>query len=86
MATPLKGTEFRIFQSLIEEWPRNSIEELRVEMTIGVELSTEEVEAALESLRLKEYLEEFEPGRWQLAPNGHGVRRSLLGELPASYA
>ena len=40
-----------------------------------------EIEVALESLQRKGYVEEFAPGRWQLTPIGHGVRRSLLGEL-----
>jgi hypothetical protein len=81
MAMQLQGAEFRIFRSLFHEWPYNSVEELRIEMTRGVELSTAEVETVLASLQGKGYVVEFEPGRWQLTPNGHGVRRSLLGEL-----
>jgi hypothetical protein len=81
MAEPLKGSEFRVFRSLIEEWPWDTVEKIRVELTRGDELDTAEVEAALESLREKGYVEEFQPGRWQVTPNGHGVRRMLLGEL-----
>jgi DNA-binding IclR family transcriptional regulator len=81
MACQLQGIEFRIFYSLFHEWPYNSVEELQIEMARGVELSTAEVEAALGSLERKGYVEEFKPGRWQLSPNGHGVRRTLLGEL-----
>lgn len=83
MAEPLKGAELRVFKSLIEEWPWDTVEKIRVEMTRGDELSTEEVEAVLNSLREKGYVEEFQPGRWQVTPNGHGVRRTLLGERRA---
>jgi hypothetical protein len=65
----------------LHEWPKDSVEEIRIELTRGVELSTDEVEAALEDLRLKGYVEEFQVGHWKLAPNGHGVKRSLLGEI-----
>src|SRR3954462_1847479 len=80
MAEPLKGAELRVFRSLIEEWPWDTVEKIRVEMTRGEELTTEEIEAALTSLRENGYVEEFELGRWQVTPNGHGVRRTLLGE------
>lgn len=78
---PLQGAEFRIFRSLFHEWPSNSVEEIRIELTRGVELSRAEIETTLENLRGKGYVEEFKPRCWQLSPNGHGVRRSLLGEL-----
>src|SRR6476646_444752 len=81
MAEPLKGAELRVFRSLIEEWPWDTVEKIRVEMTRGDELGTADIEAALTSLREKGYVEEFEAGRWQVTPNGHGVRRTLLGEL-----
>lgn len=81
MAKPLEGAELRVFRSLIEEWPQDTVEKIRVEMTRGDELSSEEVEDALKTLRDKGYVEEFKPGRWQVTPNGHGVRRTLLGEL-----
>jgi len=86
MATPLEGAEFRVFRSLFHEWPFNSVEELRVELTRGVELSTAEVEAALSGLRRKGYVEEFKPGRWQLTSSGYGVHRSLLRELRDTIA
>ena len=81
MATPLQGAERRIFSSLLHEWPKDSVEEIRIELTRGVELFTDEIEAALEDLRLKGYVEEFQAGHWKLTPNGHGVKRSLLGEI-----
>lgn len=81
MAEPLQGPELRVFRSLVEEWPWDTVEKIRVEMTRGEELSSAEVEAALESLREKGYVEEFQSNRWQVTPNGHGVRRTLLGEL-----
>jgi hypothetical protein len=83
MAEPLQGAEFRIFRSLVEEWPQDSVEQLRVEMTRGAELSSNEIQEVLESLREKGYVEEFKEGHWQVTPNGHGVRRSLLGERRA---
>jgi hypothetical protein len=86
VATPLEGAEFRVFRSLFHEWPFNSVEELGVELTRGVELSTAEVEAALAGLRRKGYVEEFKLGRWQLTSNGYGIRRSLLGELRDAIA
>lgn len=86
MATPLEGAEFRVFRSLYREWDRDSVEQLRVQMTRGVELSITEIEAALGELEGNGYVEEFEPGRWQLTPNGYGVRRSLLGELRDTVA
>jgi DNA-binding transcriptional ArsR family regulator len=81
MAEPLVGSELRVFRSLIEEWPWDTVEKIGVELTRGEELGSAEIEAALEALREKGYVEEFEPGRWQVTPNGHGVRRTLLGEL-----
>jgi len=81
MATPLQGAERRVFSSLLHEEQEDSVEKIRIELTRGAELFTEEVEAALEALRLKGYVEEFRPGRWKLTPNGHGVKRSLLGEI-----
>lgn len=83
MASPLQGAELRVFASLASEWTHDTVEEIRAELTRGVELSSEEIEVALESLCAKGYLKEFEPGHWELAPNGHGVKRSLLGELVA---
>jgi hypothetical protein len=83
MAEPLQGAELRVFRSLVEEWPWDTVEKIRVELTRGEELSSEQVEAALEGLRQKGYVEEFEAGRWQVTVNGHGVRRTLLGERRA---
>jgi DNA-binding transcriptional ArsR family regulator len=80
VAEPLSGAEFRIFRSLIEEWPEDTVEKLRVEMTRGVELSPAEIERALRDLTEKGYVEEFEPGRWQVTASGHGRKRTLLGE------
>jgi hypothetical protein len=69
----------------LHEWPKDSVEQIRIELTRSVELSTEEVEAALEVL-LKGYVEEFRPGHWKLTPNGHGVKRSLLGGISDEVA
>jgi hypothetical protein len=80
VADPLSGAEFRVFRSLIEEWPQDTVEKIRVEMTRGAELSAEEIGRALRGLADKGYVEEFEPCRWQVTPNGHGMRRTLLGE------
>lgn len=83
MAEPLQGSELRVFRSLIEEWPWDTVEKIRVELTRGEELSSEQVEAALQRLRQKGYVEEFEAGRWQVTAKGHAVRRTLLGERRA---
>jgi hypothetical protein len=80
VAPQLEGAEFRVFRSLIEEWPWDTVEKIRVEMTLGEEMSVAQIEEALGNLREMGYVEEFEPGRWQVTPNGHGMRRTLLGE------
>jgi hypothetical protein len=84
MAVPLQGSEFRIFRSLLEEWPFNSVEEIRIELTQGPVLSYDEVEEALGALARKGYVEEFEPDRWKVTLDGHAVQRTLLGQLAAA--
>jgi predicted transcriptional regulator of viral defense system len=81
---PLQGAEFRIFRSLVREWDRDSLRSLEIEMTRRVPyLSREEIAEVLAALEERGYVEEHEPGHWRLTPNGHGVKRSLLGELVA---
>ena len=85
MAERLQGIDFRVFRSLATEWPYDTVEKIRVELTRGPEATAEEIEESLRCLEGKGWLEEFQPGRWKLTPNGHGSKRSLLGEgLPQS--
>ncbi len=81
MAVRLKGVEFRVFHSLRQEWDFDTVEAIRVHLTQGPVVSTPQIEDALDSLAERGYIEEFEPGRWRISPQGHGVHRSLLGEL-----
>lgn len=71
--------ESRIFRSLATEWPHDTVDQIRVELTRGPEVASEEVEAALEGLQAAGLVEEFKPGHWRLTPNGHGKKPSLLG-------
>jgi len=82
MAEPLHGPEFRVFRCLIRESQFESFDRICIEMTHQPPLEREEVAAALASLQENGYAEEFKPGHWRHAPNGYGVRRTLLGELP----
>ena len=60
------------------------MEEIRVELTKGPPLSYEEVEDTLDALKIRGYVEEFEPGRWQASNKAHHIRRRLLGASPAT--
>jgi hypothetical protein len=84
MAERLEGLELRVFRSLFEEYDLDSIEEIRVQLTRGALASATEIETALASLRERGYVEELRPGHWRVAPQGLGVRRSLLGEFDES--
>lgn len=82
MAESLHGTEFRVFRCLVRESELESFDRICIEMTQQPPLERQEVAAALAGLRGKGYAEEFKPDHWRHTPNGYGVRRSLLGELP----
>lgn len=72
-----------MFRCLIKESQNERFEDIRTEMTHTPAMSPDEVMDALLSLKEKGYIEELEPDHWKHSPNGHGVRRSLLGEIPA---
>lgn len=81
MAEPLKGVEFRVFRSLIQEDDFDTVEKIGMHLTLGPMVTTSEIEAALSSLAMAGYVEERKPGHWQITPQGHAVKGSLLGEL-----
>jgi hypothetical protein len=70
--------ERRIFSSLATESDLDTVEKIRLELTQGVELTADEIEEALQGLRDRGWVES-DSGRWQLTPNGHGKKPSLLG-------
>lgn len=82
MAEPLHGPEFRVFRCLIRESQLESFDRICIEVTHEPPLEPDEVAAALASLQVKGYAEEFKPDHWRYTPNGYGVRRTLLGEFP----
>jgi hypothetical protein len=79
---PLQGVEFRVFRSLLQESDYETVEQIRVYLTQGPIVPSEDIEEALATLAAKHYVEEYRPGCWKVAPQGYGLRRSLLGELP----
>ncbi len=81
MADPLKGAEFRVFRSLLQEDDFDTVEKIRVHLTQGPAVETAAIEGALESLAARRYVEEHKPGHWSITSQGHAVRKSLLGEL-----
>ncbi|MEA2512680.1 MAG: hypothetical protein QOJ59_2167 [Thermomicrobiales bacterium] len=80
MAKRLEGVGFRVFRSLQREWDRDTVEDIRVELTRGTVVSYEEVEDALRRLADQRYVEEFSPGHWRISANGLALRQTLLGE------
>lgn len=81
MVDPLQGVEARVFKSLIQEEDFDTVEKIGVHLTLGPMVATSEIEAALQSLATAGYVEQRKPGHWQVTPQGHAVKRSLLGEL-----
>jgi hypothetical protein len=79
MAERLEGVEYRVFRSLLQEWDRDTVEEIRVELTRGVEVPIAQIEEALRTLESKGYVES-EADHWKITPQGQAVRRSLLGD------
>ena len=84
MAEPLDGVELRVFRSLLQEWDRDTVEEIRVELTRGVPVPTAEVEAALQRLAQRGYAEEFSEGHWRVTPQARAVEATLLGKRPTT--
>lgn len=78
-ATPLDEGEERVLRGLIEEMIDDTVEEIRIRLTRGRELSYEEVEQVLERLWVRGYAEEFRPGRWEATDLARHIRRRLLG-------
>lgn len=74
----ISDNERRVFLSLAIESELDTVEEIRLELTQGIELTSEDIEAALQGLKERSWAEEFEAGRWQLTPNGHGKKPSML--------
>jgi hypothetical protein len=81
MAEPLKGVEFRVFRSLIQEEDFDTVEKIGMHLTLGPMVATSEIEAALDSLAVAGYVEERKPGHWRITSQGHAVKQSLLGDL-----
>lgn len=79
MTDQLRGTAFRIFRSLLREWDRNTVEDIRIEMTQGAVVTADEVQDTLDELEKSGYVEEFSPGRWRVTAQGRALERSLLG-------
>jgi hypothetical protein len=75
------GAELRIFRSLLVEWDRDSINEIRVELTRGAAVSERRILHVLESLAQAGYVREQAPERWEVTSRGRSVSPSLLGEL-----
>lgn len=80
----LEESEARVLRSLIEEYPYNSVEQIRAELTKAPPLSYEEVEDVLDALRIQGYVEEFEPGHWRASDHARHIRRRLLAPLTAA--
>jgi hypothetical protein len=79
MTEPLDGLQLRVFRSLEREWDRDTVEAIRVELTRGPAAGSEQIEQALSQLEALGYVEEREPGRWAITPNGLAVKGSLTG-------
>jgi len=77
----LEDPEARVLRSLIEEWPYNTVEQIRVELTRGRSLSYAEIEAILDALRVQGHVEEFKPGHWRASDRARHIRRRLLAPL-----
>lgn len=80
----LRESEARVLRSLVEEWPYDTVEQVRVELTKGRHLSYEEVEDVLDALRTQGYVEEFESGHWRASDQARHMRRRLLAPLTAT--
>jgi hypothetical protein len=80
----LTVSEARVLRSLIEEWPYDTVEQVRAELTRGRPLSYEEVEDVLDSLRTQGYVEEFGPAHWRASDYARHIKRRLLGSLIAA--
>jgi hypothetical protein len=77
----LEESEARALRSLIEEWPYDTVEQIRVELTKGRSLSYAEVYGILDALRVQGHVEEFEPGHWRASDQARRIRRRLLAPL-----
>jgi hypothetical protein len=82
MIEPLQGLEFRVFRSLAREQDRDSVEDIRIELTQGHPESAERVEATLETLAKRGLVEEHRPEHWRVTLQGHRTEKSLLGQHP----
>jgi hypothetical protein len=80
----LQVPEARVLRSLIEEYPYNSVEEIRAELRNAPSLSYEQVEDVLDALRIQGYVEEFRPGHWRASEHARHIRRRLLIPLAAT--
>ena len=78
-ATSLDEAERRILHGLIEEWIDDTVDDLRIRLTRGRELTYGEVQQALERLGIRGYVEEFRPGHWRATDTARYIRRRLLG-------
>lgn len=78
-ATPLDESEARVLRGLIAECDDNTVEDIRIRLTRGRELTYEGVEQVLERLWVRGYVEEFSPGRWKGTDLALHHRRRLFG-------
>lgn len=82
--TQLDDGERRVLRSLIDEWPYNTVDHLRIELTRDPELGHAEIERALDLLLARGYVEEFEVGHWQVTETARHIRHRLLGSEPVA--
>ena len=82
-ATQLDESEMRILRGLVTECIDDTVEDIRIRLTRGRELTYEGVEQVLERLWVRGYVEEFSPGRWETTNNALAIKNRLLG-LPAA--
>jgi hypothetical protein len=80
----LDEAEMRVLRSLIEEWPSDTIEEIRLELVGMPTLTRDQVEDGLDFLFARGYVEESGPGRWQATKTASWIKGRLLGPLALS--
>lgn len=78
-ATQLDEAEARVLRWLITESIDDTVEDIRIRLTRGRELTYEEVEQVLERLWIRGYVEEFSPGRWEATNSALAIKNRLLG-------
>jgi hypothetical protein len=77
MIEPLRGTELRVFRSLVIEYDQNTVQEIWVQLS-RTPVPHEEIQEALDSLAAQGYVES-DGDRWKATAQGLAIRESLLG-------